>query len=98
MFPHLAMAHIQVVIGLPLGLLFLILYGAVIGAGSVVTKNVPPFAVVAGNPAQILRYRFPKEIIKELIASQWWEKSIEEIKPGIYEFQHPFKKIYMDRK
>jgi acetyltransferase-like isoleucine patch superfamily enzyme len=46
--------------------------GAVLGAGSIVTKNVPPYAIVAGNPAKIIRYRFNKNIIKGLQLSQWW--------------------------
>ena len=40
--------------------------GAVVAAGSVVTKSVPPFAVVGGNPARIIRYRFPKEVSGKL--------------------------------
>lgn len=46
--------------------------GAVVGAGSVVTKNVPPYAIVAGNPARIIRYRFEESIVRELEAVQWW--------------------------
>ena len=46
--------------------------GAVVGAHSVVTKNVPPYAIVAGAPARILRYRFDEETIKELLDSKWW--------------------------
>ncbi len=51
--------------------------GAVVGAGSVVTKDVPDFAIAAGNPARILRYRFNKQTQKLIIESKWWEKSIE---------------------
>ncbi|KAA0690874.1 antibiotic acetyltransferase [Halopseudomonas laoshanensis] len=47
--------------------------GAVVGAGSIVTKNVPPYAVVAGNPAKIIRYRFEERIIRELMSIKWWE-------------------------
>ena len=53
--------------------------GAVIGAGSVVTKNVPPYAIVAGNPAKIIRYRYNEEELKE-IPEQWWDKDINSIK------------------
>lgn len=53
--------------------------GAVIGAHSVVTKDVPPYAIVAGAPAKILRYRFDEETIQKLLASRWWEWSDEEL-------------------
>lgn len=47
--------------------------GAVIGANSVVTKDVPPYAIVGGVPAKIIRYRFPEPVIEQLLASQWWK-------------------------
>jgi virginiamycin A acetyltransferase len=46
--------------------------GAVVGACSVVTKDVPPYAIVAGNPAKIIRFRFSDEIICELLKIKWW--------------------------
>lgn len=46
--------------------------GSVIGAGSVVTHDVPPYAIVAGNPAKIIRYRFNEEQIKKIELSQWY--------------------------
>lgn len=47
--------------------------GAVIGAHSVVIKDVPPYAIVAGAPARILRYRFDDETIRKLLNSHWWD-------------------------
>jgi acetyltransferase-like isoleucine patch superfamily enzyme len=49
--------------------------GAVIGACSVVTKDVPPYAIVAGSPATIKRYRFKPTVIADLLMSRWWEYS-----------------------
>jgi len=54
--------------------------GAIIGANSVVTKDVPPYAIVAGNPAKIIRYRFSEEVIKDLLEIAWWNRPISKIK------------------
>jgi len=72
--------------------------GAVIAAGAIVNKNVSPYAIVVGNPARVVRYRFPQEIIDELLASKWWEKDMEEIKPHIKDFQKPYEELYFDKK
>lgn len=53
--------------------------GAIIGAGSVVTKDVLPYAIVAGNPAKELKKRFETTLIQELLVLKWWEKSPKEI-------------------
>lgn len=50
--------------------------GAVIGARSVVVKDVPPYAIVAGSPAKVKRYRFPDRIIERLLALKWWRFSL----------------------
>jgi hypothetical protein len=47
-------------------------HGAVVGARSLVLKDVPPYAVVAGSPARILRYRFPEALVERMLALAWW--------------------------
>lgn len=54
--------------------------GAIIGATATVTKDVPPYAIVVGNPSRIIRYRFTEEQISALLKIQWWEWPEEKIK------------------
>ena len=53
--------------------------GAIIGANSLVSKDVEPYTIVAGNPIRIIRKRFDDELIDLLECFKWWDKSIEEI-------------------
>jgi len=70
--------------------------GAVIGMGSVVTKNVEPYSVVAGNPAKILKMRFEYETIKLLSKSRWWEWEDNKIMDNALLFNNieEFKKVF----
>ena len=53
--------------------------GAIIGANSVVGSNVEPYSIVVGNPAEVTRYRFDKDLTELLLKFKWWDKPIEEI-------------------
>jgi len=57
--------------------------GAAVGAYSVVTKDVPDYAIVGGNPAKLLKMRFPPEVVERLRAIQWWNWSPERVKRAV---------------
>jgi len=59
--------------------------GAIIGAGSVVTKDVPPYAIAVGNPAKVLKYRFSQDEIEFLLEKKWWDMPREALQEMVNE-------------
>jgi len=55
-------------------------HGVIIATGAIVTKNIPPYAVVAGNPAKIIKYRFDEATIQKLLETEWWHWPEDEIR------------------
>ena len=53
--------------------------GAVVGSHAVVTKDVRPYSIVAGNPARTIKSRFPESIVVRLLNSKWWEMTDEKL-------------------
>ncbi len=61
--------------------------GAVVAAGAIVTKDVPAYTVVAGNPARSIRGRFPEDIASRLTALAWWDWDHEALRAALPDFR-----------
>jgi acetyltransferase-like isoleucine patch superfamily enzyme len=64
-------------------------HGAVIGAGSIVTRDVPPYGIAVGAPARTIRHRFESPVVEALLAIKWWDWPIEKIRAFEQEFYGP---------
>jgi virginiamycin A acetyltransferase len=53
--------------------------GAIVAARSVVVSDVPAYSVVGGNPAKVIKQRFPVEVVNELLAIKWWDWPVDKI-------------------
>jgi virginiamycin A acetyltransferase len=54
-------------------------HGAIVAARSVVVNDVPPYSLVGGNPAKVIKQRFPDEVVNELLAIKWWDWPVDKI-------------------
>jgi acetyltransferase-like isoleucine patch superfamily enzyme len=70
--------------------------GAVIAASALVVKDVPPFGIVGGNPAKLIRYRFDAETIARLMAIRWWEWPEERVRKAAPLLQAPDIERFID--
>jgi len=61
--------------------------GAVVAAGAIVTKDVQPYAVVAGNPGRVVRHRFPENVAERLQRLAWWDWSHERLRSALADFR-----------
>ena len=70
-------------------------HGAVVGSNAVVTKDVPPYAIVGGAPAKVLKYRFDNDTILALLKSEWWNMEDDKIAANAHLFKDP--KRFLDQ-
>ena len=62
--------------------------GAIVAMGAIVTSDVPPYAIVGGVPAKVIRYRYPENVIKALLEYKWWDKDEQWLQEHIDCFQN----------
>lgn len=72
--------------------------GCVVAARSNVTKSVPPYAIVGGNPAKVIKYRFSDPVIEQFLASRWWEFDITHLPIKADIAPQDFIKVFNDHK
>jgi acetyltransferase-like isoleucine patch superfamily enzyme len=68
-------------------------HGSVISSGAVVFSDVPPFAIAAGNPAQVIRYRFSAAVAARLQRIAWWDWPLEKITANRAWFEKPIEEF-----
>lgn len=71
--------------------------GAVIGAGTIVTRDVAPYAIVVGNPARVVRRRFPESVSERLQALAWWDWDHERLRRALPDFRGLPIEAFLDR-
>ena len=71
--------------------------GAIVGALSVVTKDVPPYAIVAGKPAQLIKWRHPEAIARRLQALAWWDWDHEALRHALSDFRMLSAEAFLER-
>ncbi|MCM2561293.1 chloramphenicol acetyltransferase [Lutimaribacter sp. EGI FJ00015] len=84
---HAAMIKPEVTLG----------HGAVVAAGAVVTKDVAPYTIVAGNPARPLRDRQPPEIAARLVALAWWDWPHDALRAALDDFRKLDAETFLER-
>jgi virginiamycin A acetyltransferase len=70
--------------------------GAVIGAASVVTKDVPDYAIAVGNPCRVIRYRFSPDVLGLLTRVEWWHWPLEKVRANRFLFEQDLSKMSFD--
>jgi phosphonate metabolism protein (transferase hexapeptide repeat family) len=71
--------------------------GAVIASGAIVTKDVPPYAIVAGTPAKIIRFRQPEPIAARLMTLAWWDWDHDRLRAGLEDFRSMSAEAFLEK-